>query len=297
MKITPSKIALALGFIASMSVFNVANAASLVGINSANQIGVFDSANVGAATFTNISGLASGDSLIGIDLRPTNNTIYGVSSLNNIYTLNATSGAATLVASLSGYSIDSTLGYGIDFNPVADFGGGASLRLVSSAGDNLAVNVNTGVVGNNVAAGRIAEGFSAVAYANSTPGQAPGAAGTRLYYLNSNTDTLHLAPGNFNMPTIGQVGSGLGFDIISANGFDLFSDSFAFAAVNILGSATGKTQFLGIDLISGAGTLLGEFNGTLNGLTAAPSAVPVPAAAWLFGSALLGLAGIRRKSV
>ena len=28
-----------------------------------------------------------------------------------------------------------------------------------------------------------------------------------------------------------------------------------------------------------------------------PSAVPVPAAAWLFGSALLGFAGFRRKSV
>ncbi|MES2546481.1 MAG: VPLPA-CTERM sorting domain-containing protein, partial [Pseudomonadota bacterium] len=27
------------------------------------------------------------------------------------------------------------------------------------------------------------------------------------------------------------------------------------------------------------------------------SAVPVPAAAWLFGSAMLGLAGLRRKSV
>ncbi len=31
-------------------------------------------------------------------------------------------------------------------------------------------------------------------------------------------------------------------------------------------------------------------------LTAAPSSVPVPAAAWLFGSALLGFAGLRHKS-
>jgi hypothetical protein len=30
-------------------------------------------------------------------------------------------------------------------------------------------------------------------------------------------------------------------------------------------------------------------------MLAAPSAVPVPAAAWLFGSALLGLAGVSRK--
>lgn len=38
---------------------------------------------------------------------------------------------------------------------------------------------------------------------------------------------------------------------------------------------------------------------SLNGIAqfSNPSAVPVPAAAWLFGSALLGFAGFRRKSV
>jgi hypothetical protein len=46
-----------------------------------------------------------------------------------------------------------------------------------------------------------------------------------------------------------------------------------------------------------AGTFLGDagFLGTVSGTFAPVAAVPVPAAAWLFGSALLGLAGIGRK--
>ncbi|MES2548001.1 MAG: DUF4394 domain-containing protein [Pseudomonadota bacterium] len=293
MKFTWSKIALALGFVASTMAFNVAQAESLVGINSNNQIGVFDSANLAAAAFVNISGLSQGESLIGIDLRPSNNTIYGISSSSKLYTLDAYTGVASLVGSLSGYSINTSLGYGFDFNPVADFAGAASLRLVSSAGDNLAVNVATGVVGNT--ASNIGSGYSAVAYANSDPNQAPGAASTRLYYLNSTTDTLHLAPGSFNAPTISLIGE-LGVDILRANGFELFANGNAFAAVNI-NDGDLRSVLLSIDLISGAATQVGTFVGTLNGLTGAPSAVPVPAAAWLFGSALLGFAGFRRKSV
>jgi len=44
-----SKIALSLGFIASSMVLNNVQAQSLVGINSINQIGVFDSSNVAGA--------------------------------------------------------------------------------------------------------------------------------------------------------------------------------------------------------------------------------------------------------
>ena len=291
MKRSWSKIALALGFVASTVAFNVAQAESLVGITTDNQIGVFDSANVAAAAFVNISGLSAGESLIGIDLRPSNNTLYGISSASNLYTVDAYSGAASFVAALSGYAINTRLGYGLDFNPVADRTAAASLRVVSSAGDNLAVNVATGVVGNQ--ANTIAPGYSAVAYANSDPSVT--ATATQLYYLNSATDTLSVAPSAFNTPSISLIGA-IGLDILNANGFELFSNGNAFAIVNT-DNGTLDSQLLGINLSTGAGTLLGTFNGTLNGLAAAPSAVPVPAAAWLFGSALIGFAGFRRKSV
>src|SRR5687767_11754597 len=80
---------------------------------------------------------------------------------------------------------------GIDFNPVADRTPNASLRLVSSAGDNYAINVATGGV---TTATSIAGGYSGVAYSNSdasTPGTAPTS--TALYYVNTTTDTLAFA--------------------------------------------------------------------------------------------------------
>ena len=162
MKHAFSKIALSLGFIASATAFNVAQAAILVATNTTNQISTFDSANVEGAVFKSITGLASGESLIGIDLRPSTNTIYGIGTNNNIYTVDANSGAATFVTALNMSVINSSLSYGFDFNPAADFAGATSLRLVSSAGNNYAVNVNTGAVGNT--ASMIGAGFSAVAY-------------------------------------------------------------------------------------------------------------------------------------
>lgn len=295
MKVTWSTIALSLGFIASTSVFGVAQAASLVGINSSNQIGVFDSANVAAAAFVNISGLSSGESLVGIDLRPSNNLIYGVSTANNVYTVDAYSGAATFVTALGSSVINPSLGYGFDFNPVADFSGAASLRLISSAGSNFAVNVNTGAV---TVATNIATGNTAVAYSNSSTAGAP--ANTQLYYVNSNDDTLSVATTGFNNPTINKVGdltlNGMPLDILKANGFELFGNGSAFLAATIDDNGL-KTMLFGIDLLTGQASALGTFNGTLNGLAAAPSAVPVPAAAWLFGTALFGFAGFRRKSV
>lgn len=295
MKHSLSKVSLALGLIASAAAFNVAQAASLVGLNTSNQIGVFDSANVAAAAFVNISGLSSGESLIGIDLRPSTNTIYGISSANNVYTVNANSGVATFVTALNTSVINSSLGYGFDFNPVADFSGAASLRLISSAGNNYAVNVNTGVVGNTTS--NIGAGNSAVAYSNSSTAGAP--ANTQLYYVNSNTDTLAVATTGFNAPTITTIGAltlnGNPLDILNANGFELLGNGNAFLAAT-LNDGIFKTQLFNIDLATGVASQLGTFNGTLNGLAAAPSAVPVPAAAWLFGTALFGFAGFRRKS-
>ena len=293
MKHSLSKVSLALGLIASATAFNIAQAASLVGINTSNQIGVFDSANVAAAAFVNISGLSSDESLIGIDLRPSNNTIYGISTANNLYTVNANTGAATFVTALNASIINASLGYGFDFNPVADFAGNASLRLVSSAGNNYAINANTGAV---TVAGSISDGnYSAVAYTGSTPLGAP--ASTMLYYVDASDDTLNrnVAPGTFNAPNIQEVGK-LGANIAAVNGFEILADGNAFLAATI-GGGNGITRLFDVNLATGKVGQIGTFGSGFTGLTSAPSAVPVPAAAWLFGSAIIGFAGFRRKSV
>lgn len=49
------------------------------------------------------------------------------------------------------------------------------------------------------------------------------------------------------------------------------------------------------DYLYAYGTFTNFFVSPVGGVGASPSAVPVPAAVWLFGSALMGLAGLRKK--
>ena len=267
-----------------------AQAATLVGLNSQSQLSRIDTANIAGATNVDITGLMAGDRLVGIDTRPKDGKIYGVSTLNQLYTVNEITGAATWIAALSAPVVQANLGYGIDFNPVADFGTGASLRLVSSAGDNFAINAATGVVGN--AANKIAAGFTGVAYTNTTLMPAAAPASTALYYIDAGNDTLAMAASAFNTPTIATVGS-LGVDVLKANGFEVLGNGQAYAALNIDAGTSLATGIYSINLATGSATLLGTYNGTLSGLTV--SAVPEASTYAMMGLGLLGLAVLRRR--
>lgn len=266
-------------------------AVTLVGITSSNEVARIDTANVAGATTIAITGLDAGDRFVGIDLRPGNNTIYGVTLSNKLYTLNEYTGAASFVVGLSASVVNASLGYGIDFNPAADFNGAASLRFVSSAGDNYAINANTGAV---TVATSIAPGFSGVGYTNSTPNPTVAPAAPSLYYINSSTDTLSVATSAFNNPTINPVGS-LGVDVLRANGFEVLANGTAFAGLNVDGSSLTSGIYR-INLATGAATSVGTFNGTLSGLTV--SAVPEPEtyALMLAGLGVVGFMAKRRKA-
>lgn len=265
-------------------------AVTLIGLNSQNQLSRIDTANIAGAMNMDITGLMTGDRLVGIDTRPKDGKIYGVSLSNQVYTIDEMTGAASWVAALSAPVIQANLGYGIDFNPVADFGSAASLRLVSSAGDNFAINASTGVVGN--AANKIAMDYTAVGYSNSMLMPAAAPASTALYYIDSNTDTLAMAPTAFNTPTITTVGA-LGVDVLKANGFEVLGNGMAYAALNVDAGTSLATGIYSIDLGTGAATLVGTYNGTLSGLTV--SAVPEPGTYAMMGLGLLGLAALRRR--
>ena len=104
--------------------------------------------------------------LIGIDFRPANQKLYGVSKSGVIYTIDPSSAVATRVSQMNVAIEGSTFGF--DFNPNAD-----RLRIVSDADQNLRVNVDNGETTQD----------ARLAYADNDPnrGQNPrvGGAGTR----------------------------------------------------------------------------------------------------------------------
>jgi hypothetical protein len=259
-----------------------ASAIPLFGLTSAGHLARFDSANPASGYVYRIEGLATGDRLIGIDSRPSTGQIYGISLSNRIYTIGESTGIASFVAALSSPIINSTLSYGIDFNPVADASSAASLRLVSSAGDNYAINATTGAV---TVAQNIGSGFANIAYS------AASAGATSLYYINSATDSLHVATSAFNTPSISLVAP-LGIDVLRVGGFDIGS-GMAFAALNSDDGSSLATGIYAVNLSTGALTLQASYNGTLSSLTV--SAVPEPGTYAMLLAGLAAVGGIARR--
>jgi hypothetical protein len=94
-----------------------------------------------------VSGLNGGETLLGIDFRPKDGLLYGITSRARIVTIDPATGAATARATLAADAADTTMPYGalvgtafaVDFNPVAD-----RLRVIGDTGQNLRINVDTG---------------------------------------------------------------------------------------------------------------------------------------------------------
>jgi len=264
-----------------------AQAVTLVGLTSASQLARIDTGNFAGATTTAITGLAAGDKLVGIDLRPGDGKLYGLSQQNRIYTIDEMTGMATSVAMLAGAPIQANLAYGIDFNPLADYNGMASLRLVASDGGNFAVNASTGAV---TVATPIAAGFTGVAYTNSMVMPAMAPAAPTLYYIHSGTDMLAQATGAFNNPAITTVGP-LGGDVLRANGFDI-ANGQGYAALT-MDDGLLSTGIYSIDLATGSAMLLGSYGGTLTGLSV--SAVPEPQTVAMLLAGLVAVGAMARR--
>lgn len=224
-------------------------------------------------TSTTISGLASGETLLGIDRRPADGMIYAASSAGRLYTLDPASGVldfrSTMVAAADDdapfVALPSGASFGLDFNPVAD-----RLRLVSSDGLDLRINVDTGAVITDGAinGGPAGTAITASAYTNSFAGTRT----TTLFAIDAPTGTLFTQ----NPPNDGTLSApvALGVTGLAANGFDI--DARTNVGYAAFGTADATTLYR-IDLaaVSDRSTPLGVVGGgeTLSGM-----AVDVPAA-------------------
>ncbi len=204
-----------------------------------------------------VTGLASGETLLGIDYRPADGMLYGVGSAGAIYTIDPSTGAATAKATLRAAAGDDNpftalagADFGVDFNPAAD-----RLRVVSNAGQNLRINVDTGDTTTDGAITPAASGVaqvSAAAYTNSFA----GTTATQLFVLDASAGTLHLQ----DPPNNGTLGAGLplGVAATAVNGFDI--DARNNSGYAVVGAA-GSTTLHSINLATGAALAVGVVAG------------------------------------
>src|SRR5690349_2929389 len=93
---------LAMPFLFVLFLATAARAETLYGVNTANQLVRFDSATPGTLSVVGtISGLQSGEDVVGIDFRPATGQLYALGSTSRLYVINKTTAAAAYVASLS----------------------------------------------------------------------------------------------------------------------------------------------------------------------------------------------------
>jgi LPXTG-motif cell wall-anchored protein len=256
-------------------------APNLIAVTANNQLIRFSGTSPGTvSSAVAVTGLQSGESIQGVDVRPANGQLYAVGSSGRLYTVDPNSGAATQSGPWS-LTLNGDA-FGVDFNPVPD-----RLRVVSDGDQNLRINVDTAeatVDGTlkyapadpNASANPM---VVAAGYTNSMA----GAQSTSLFVIDSGLDVLARQdpPNDGVLNTIGK----LGVDVSSAAGFDIAPDgNRAFAALTTVGGS--GSDLYSIDLTTGAATRVGPIgNGqAIRGLAsilptaAAPGAQPSPAA-------------------
>jgi len=232
-----------------------------VAVTASGRVISFDRATPGTvATSRAVSGLVAGETLVGIDVRPADRAIYAVSNQGRIFTLDAATGVLTLKSTLSTPLAGAQ--FGVDFNPVAD-----RLRLVSDSGQNLRVDVNTGIAVVDGPINGAPARITASAYTNAFAGTAT----TQLYNLDA-AGTLYLQ----DPPNNGTLANPVPLNVTftASNGFDIDArNNVGYAALAVGGTTTLYTVPLsgtaGAQRIGTIGT--GE---ALVGLALVPPAAP-----------------------
>ena len=238
----------------------------MVALGRSNTLVLFNSGNPEETDERRVRGVRG--RLLGIDYRPANGLLYGLSSSNRLYVIDAARGRATEV-SRQGARFGGGSRSGLDFNPVVD-----RLRLTGTNDQNLRVNVDTGAA--------IVDGTLAYAAGDANAGRDPaitasayrnafaGATVTELYGLDAELDVLveQNPPNDGTLVTTGA----LGFDVAAEAGFDIVTDSPGDDASNVA-YVLSNGDLYKVDLDSGAAARIGAVSGgSFSGLAIVPAA-------------------------
>ena len=195
-----------------------------------------------------------GAALVGIDVRPADKMLYGVSADGKIMIVDPATGKTTMKSQIS-EALPKGVDMVVDFNPVAD-----RLRLIGSDGTSLRINVDDGKA--------TVDGRLKYAETDGMKGKTPkvtlGAytnsfAGTKetvLYDIDVATGTLvkQAPPNDGTLNTIGALGikldGPLAFDIMSdgkgGNSAFLMAGSELFSVDLATGKATSAAKISGV---------------------------------------------------
>jgi hypothetical protein len=207
-----------------------------------------------------VTGLNGGETLLGIDFRPKDGMLYGITSSARIVTIDPATGAATVKATLAADAADTTTPYtaiagtmfAVDFNPVAD-----RLRVIADSGQNLRINVDTGATTTDGPINRAgaAPMVTAGAYTNSYA----GTAATTLYDVDTASSSLAMQNPP-NEGTLVPVGA-LGVTVAGDAGMDIAGGANGLVLAALRTNASGPSLLYRIDLATGAAALV---NGAAN---------------------------------
>jgi hypothetical protein len=201
-----------------------ASAERLVAVDAQNRLYTFTDSKPESWKRVALRGLASGERIVGLDVRPASRQLVALTNQSRLYAVSRSDrrvtaiGGGPFMPALAGSS------FGFDFNPTVD-----RIRLVSGDGQNLRLNPDTGAVGatdgtlaykaGDAGAGS-APAVLGAAYTNSVR----GATTTTLYGIDTRRDALVIqAPPNDGvLSTVGalgiDMGGPLGFDISARDG-------------------------------------------------------------------------------
>ncbi|MFV3130637.1 DUF4394 domain-containing protein [Niveispirillum sp. KHB5.9] len=198
-----------------------AGALELAGLNQRNELLLFSDKAPGTVKTVPVTGVKG--KLLGLDVRPANGKLYALATDNSLYTIDIATGVATPAAKLSVplAAIDHVV---VDFNPQAD-----RLRVMGSDGQNLRVNVDTGVAAVDKplayhANDKVNAGKKPAIYAGAYINSYAGATQTQLFDVDSGVGAYisQDPPNDGVLRTVGPLGVPAGTIV---EGIDIFTDS------------------------------------------------------------------------
>ena len=235
---------------------------------SGNNLVTFDTQNPSfIRTLVPVTGVASTQTIVGMDMRPSNNMLYilGYNATSNeaqLYTINPATGVATVINSTPTSIVLGAVNVGLDFNPVVD-----KIRIVSNGNQNYRLDPTTGTLtatDANLAFATADVNFGAdpnagsIAYINSYG--TPTTTTLYNYEENLNIITTQIPPNAGTLNTIGA--SGITINAVDATvDLDIFYEPTTQINTAYLAANTGTTtndNLYSVNLTSGASTLIGK---------------------------------------